>query len=246
MLKKYYKWSIFILLPFWVYFSFLLSQLVAVGIIWLLKQIGAPITLINKSVFEATCTAFIYLLTLAIVIFVPMMAKKVHTNMKEIGLDRLPIWTEIFIAPAGLVIYLILSAVLMYIGSKIIPGFVINQAQEVGFSQLSRRYEYILAFGTLVVLAPFAEEVLFRGYLFGKLKKQIPVWVAILVTSAVFGAFHGAWNIAIDTFALSIILCVLRQITGSIWPSIVLHMIKNSIAFYILFINPSFITSLLK
>lgn len=246
MLKKYYKWSLILLLPAWVYASFLLAQLIVVGILWLIKQFGVPVVLINKSVLEAVCVAIIYLLTLLIVIIVPWLAKRIHTNIKEIGLDRLPLWIEIIITPAGLILYLFLSAILMFIGSKIIPGFAINQAQDIGFSQLSHRYEYILAFSTLVILAPIAEEILFRGYLFGKLKKQVPIWAAIIVTSAVFGAVHGAWNIAIDTFALSVVLCILRQTTGSIWPSILLHMAKNYIAFYILFINPTLITALIK
>ena len=94
----------------------------------------------------------------------------------------------------------------------------------------------MLAFITLVVIAPVAEEVLFRGYLYGKLKKYVPVWAAILITSALFGLIHGTWNVAVDTFALSIILCLLRESTGGIWASILLHMIKNGIAFYFLFI----------
>jgi membrane protease YdiL (CAAX protease family) len=101
-----------------------------------------------------------------------------------------------------------------------------------------------LAFVTLVVVAPIAEEIIFRGYMYGKLKKFVPIWVAILATSLLFGAVHGAWNLAIDTFALSIVLCSLREFTGNIWASILLHMVKNGIAFYILFIYPTLLTTL--
>jgi len=95
-----------------------------------------------------------------------------------------------------------------------------------------------------VIVAPVAEEIIFRGYLYGKLKKFVPIWVAIVVTSLIFGAIHGAWNLAIDTFALSLILCLMREFTGNIWSSILLHMVKNGIAFYILFINSSLLTTL--
>jgi membrane protease YdiL (CAAX protease family) len=64
------------------------------------------------------------------------------------------------------------------------------------------------------------------------------VWLAILITSTLFGLIHGAWNVGIDTFALSIVLCVVRLKTGSLWASILIHMTKNAIAFYLLFINP--------
>ncbi|RYZ49901.1 MAG: CPBP family intramembrane metalloprotease, partial [Sphingobacteriales bacterium] len=59
-----------------------------------------------------------------------------------------------------------------------------------------------------------------------------------IVTSIVFGAIHGQWNVAVDVFALSLILCSLREITGSIWAGVLLHMLKNGIAFYFLFIGP--------
>jgi hypothetical protein len=103
-----------------------------------------------------------------------------------------------------------------------------------------------------VIIAPIAEEVLFRGYLLGKLKKSVPIWLAILITSLLFGAFHlvnsgnYSWNLAIDTFALSIVLCSLRVLTGSIWASILLHMVKNGIAFYLFFISPLLLVTLGK
>jgi len=88
------------------------------------------------------------------------------------------------------------------------------------------------------VIAPFAEEVLFRGYLYGKIKHYAPVWLAIILSSVLFGVAHGAWNVGVDTFALGIILCLLREITGSLWASIFVHMAKNGLAYYLLFINP--------
>lgn len=238
MLKKYYKWVVALALPIWVFVGFVLAQKIVIGIFWVINLLNLPISLINKSVLEAIIAAIIYLAMLAIVVMVPLAFRKGYINKKEIGLERLPSWTEIFITPAGFIIYLIFTAVLMFVASKIIPGFNPDQAQDVGFSQLSHRYDYLLAFITLVVVAPMAEEILFRGYLFGKLKKNIPVWLAVIITSATFGLIHGSWNIGVDTFALSVVLCILRQATGSIWSSLLLHMLKNGIAFYILFINP--------
>ena len=44
-----------------------------------------------------------------------------------------------------------------------------------------------------------------------------------------------AWNLAIDTFALSVVACVLREMFGSIWPSILIHMMKNGLIATVLF-----------
>jgi membrane protease YdiL (CAAX protease family) len=93
-----------------------------------------------------------------------------------------------------------------------------------------------MAFIALVIIAPIAEEVLFRGYLYGKLRSHASVLVATLLTSALFGAVHMQWNVAIDTFILSLAMCYLRELTGTIWAGTLVHMIKNGLAFTLIFI----------
>lgn len=41
-----------------------------------------------------------------------------------------------------------------------------------------------------VVAAPIAEEVFFRGFLFGALRRRFPFWAAAVISGVVFGAFH--------------------------------------------------------
>ena len=235
-----------IILPIWVYVSFYGAQLLIQGLVLLLTTFKVPISSFNPAVLNTTLAALLYILTFALAVGVPLIVNKSRLSLADVGLSRLPSWTDILLTPAALIIYFILSAILILIATNILPGFNINQVQDTGFSQLNARYEYILAFITLVIVAPLSEEILFRGYLFGKLKKFAPVWVSIIVTSALFGFIHGAWNLAIDTFALSVVLCLLRELTGSIWASVLLHMTKNGIAFFILFVYPSLFSILGK
>jgi hypothetical protein len=241
-----------IILPAWIAVCFFAAQLFVEILVWFMLTVDIPLKSVNSTVLETILTVIIYLVTILLVIGLPYTVKKIRTNRTEIGITRYPLWKDILITPAGLVIYLLLSAILLFLLTKIWPGFNIDQKQDVGFSDVIQQYQFILAFLSLVIIAPIAEEILFRGYLFGKLKKNVPVWLAILVTSFVFGAFHLfnsgtlAWNLAIDTFALSIILCLLRVVTGNIWASIMLHMVKNGIAFYLLFIYPALLTTLVK
>ena len=237
--SKSLKKAMVLILPIWVFVSFYVSQVLVKGLVWLLGMVPIPIVTINQTVSNTIIAALLYIFTLVLAIGLPWLVYKRHTSRDDIGLARLPSWTDILITPAGLVIYFICSSVLILLATNVLPWLDINQVQDTGFRQLNMRYEYILAFTTLVVIAPIAEEILFRGYLYGKLKRFVPVWAAILVTSVLFGFIHGAWNLAIDTFALSVVLCLLRESTGSIWASILLHMAKNGIAFYILFINPA-------
>lgn len=237
------RWGLLIL-PAWVFGGFLVSQLLVIGLIQLLRVFGLSLDSVNQTIINTLFSILIYTITLIIVIGLPWMVTKYKTSKQDLGITRLPSWTDIWLAPTGLIIYFILSALLILAATHLVPWFNVEQLQDTGFDKLSQRFEYILAFATLVVVAPLAEEVLFRGYLYGKLRKSVPVWVAILATSLLFGLIHGAWNVAIDTFALSIVLCLLREITGNIWASVLLHMAKNGIAFYILFINPMIFTTL--
>ncbi len=246
MLRNYFKsqWWMLLVIPAWVFIGFFAAQAILTGLVWLLVALHVPLESLNQAVLNASLAASLYIIALTLVIGVPWLIRKRRTNQADIGLTRLPSWIDILITPAGLVVYFILSSLLILLATHVLPWIDINQVQDVGFRQLNQRYEYILAFTTLIIIAPIAEEILFRGYLYGKLKKFVPIWVAILVTSALFGSIHGAWNLAIDTFALSIVLCLLRESTGNIWASILLHMAKNGIAFYILFINPTLFTTL--
>lgn len=229
----------FLLLPFWLLVCLGVAQLLLVGVFWALAQVGVSLAGMNPTIANTLVAILVYAVTLLLVIGLPWWIRKNRTTRQLIGINRLPSWMDIVLAPAGFIVYALASAVVSYAAVKLIPGFDATQAQNTGFSNLSHSYEYILAFVTLVVLAPLAEEVLFRGYLYGKLKNHLPTWAAVLATSATFGLAHGQWNVGLDVFVLSLVLCSLREVTGNIWAGVLLHMLKNGIAFYVLFINTS-------
>ena len=228
----------------WVIAGFVLASLVVVFGAETLLLLGVPLDTINESVLNAAMAGLVYVLSATIVIGLPQMIRRLRTNRAELGLTRLPNWQDIALAPAGFVVYMIATTIVTGIVSQVVPGFDVNEAQDVGFTDLALRYEYILAFLTLVVLAPVAEELLFRGYLYGKLRRWTVIWLAAVITSVVFGVVHGQWNVGLDVFVLSLVMCGLREMTGSIWAGVLLHMIKNGLAFYLLFINPTLLNTI--
>lgn len=236
----------FVALPIWVLVGLFASRITIMLLYWLLTALKIPIDSINPTIFNTLATAAVYVVALFIVIVLPRYTGKRRISLADVGLGELPSWTSILIAPAGLIIYFILSAIIISVATKFLPWFNVDQVQDVGFDNISRQFEYILAFISLVVVAPIAEETLFRGYLYGKLRERSSVILAVITTSVLFGFVHGAWNLAFDTFALSIVLCLLREYTGDLWASILLHMLKNGIAYYCLFINPAILTTLVR
>lgn len=226
------------MLVVWVFAGFIGAQLLAEGLFYAFGKLGVSFAGIDQTVLMFALAACVYVLSLVVVIGVPWLVRRYRTSCGELGLTRLPSWSDILLAPAGFIVYLLATGVVMYLVMQFVPGFDAGQQQDIGFSNLVQRYELLLAFVALVVIAPIAEEMLFRGYLYGKLRREVPIWVAALVTSALFGALHGQWNVGIDVFVLSLVMCALREVTGSIWAGILLHMLKNALAFFILFIYP--------
>lgn len=188
-------------------------------------------------------TALQYILALAIVVGIPLLIRRWSTreaiNLKQLlGIASSLRLKYILVIPLLWVVYFVISNVVVLLAT-FIPGFDINQSQDVGFENLTNVYELVLAFIALVILAPLAEELLFRGYLFGKLRQEIGAfWPSAIVASLVFGIAHLQWNVGIDVFVLSLFLCYLREKSGNIWSGVLLHGFKNGVAYFFLFIGP--------
>lgn len=79
-----------------------------------------------------------------------------------------------------------------------------------------------------VLVAPVAEEVVFRGYLYPAAKRFCGPAGAIIFSSLVFAAAHGNVVALVPLFALAVVLCLLYEFTGSIWASISVHFLFNA------------------
>lgn len=232
-------WKMLVVLPLWVGLAFLVSNL-AVAYTFSLLELFFHVSLesyFRPAILQTTLATIIYALTIAIVIFVPYRWGN-RTNLQTLGLHRLPSWSDIGLAPVAFVLYTFIVAIVLALVSSWLPGIPLDQTQDIGFKALGTRLDNMLAFITLVVMAPLAEETLFRGYLYGKLKKYVPAIYAAIATSLLFGLAHFQLNVGIDVFVLSLILCGLRSLTGSIWAGILVHMVKNALAYYLLFVKP--------
>lgn len=235
MSKNFSNWRKLLGLPLWVVAGAFISQVILAIILSLINLKK----LLPEATFITVVAAASYILMLFVVVGMPVWLKKSKYRFTDFKLKGLMTWTDIGLTLAGMVMYIILAAVFFSIVQAVFPGFNMEQVQDIGFNKrLNEPYQYYLALITLVIMAPVAEEMLFRGYFFSKLRNISSFWVTAIIVSLVFGLVHGAWNVAIDVFALSLVLCYLREITDSIWAPILLHMTKNGIAYFVLFIYP--------
>lgn len=84
---------------------------------------------------------------------------------------------------------------------------------------------------TVVVMAPLFEEVIFRGVLLESTRAKYGVMAAWLVSSAVFGIVHVHPTVAVNAFAIGLVLGFVYMRTDSLWSTIILHAVNNGIAY---------------
>jgi len=194
---------------------------------------------------EGAVGQFIYILLIEgfVLLMIRWLLKVKKSSFKEIGLVW-PTIKDVGMAIVGFGVYFLMYLLIATAAKLIFPGLNFEQEQQIGFETARANWELILVFFSLVIMPPLVEEILARGFLYTGLKTKWPKWAAVVVTSVMFAMAHlqfgsGApllWVAAIDTFTLSLVLIYLREKSGNLGAPIVLHMLKNGLAFALLFI----------
>lgn len=93
-----------------------------------------------------------------------------------------------------------------------------------------------------ISLAPLLEEVFFRGLLFAVVENAAGWPLAAVISAALFGALHApeywhAWHHLMMIFAVGMVFSLARGLTGSLVPSVLLHIGYNSLIVTSLFLS---------
>ncbi|MBI39258.1 MAG: hypothetical protein CMF59_06640 [Leptospiraceae bacterium] len=123
------------------------------------------------------------------------------------------------IVPVG-----IISAVAMI---ERTAGDPMEQAHPIAFILQDH---FVLAFILAVVLAPLMEEIVFRGFLYGYLRRYFSILAAAPITGFVFAILHPQGVAALPyLFMLGTGLCLLREYNRSLIPAVFAHMVTNGL-----------------
>jgi membrane protease YdiL (CAAX protease family) len=221
--------------------TFVLAQFLVFYIIsfWFLLVLGRSWE-VSSTDWVHTITgqfSFVVLSEAVILLVLGLFLRKRGGTLKQLGYSRRPVWDDIAWALIAFVVYFVLLMIVAALVGQL-TSVDLEQRQDLGFDNIATSPEKMMAFISLVVLPPIVEETIFRGFLFGGLRSKLTFAGATTLTSVIFAAPHllGSndgllWVAAIDTFILSLVLCYLREKTGALWAPIMVHAIKNMIAF---------------
>jgi uncharacterized protein len=122
----------------------------------------------------------------------------------------------------------------------IIWGFIITLPMLIGYALVSDKFNFNVAdLIAYSVLAAIAEEILFRGFLFGQLSRYAnwKLWMGALAEASIFGFVHlyqaHNWMNAVGIFAITFAGGLLFgwlyiKWNYNLWLPIVLHLLMNA------------------
>jgi membrane protease YdiL (CAAX protease family) len=140
------------------------------------------------------------------------------------------------IAVPFLVLVLLLVGCAMAIAADAASEFYTTQKPLPIQALFSDRQSVLYLMGYGLLLAPLAEETLFRGFIYPALARKFGVFAGITITGILFGMVHapqlwGGWGQIATLVAVGMALTAVRAALGSVAASYVLHLGYNAFLF---------------
>lgn len=122
-----------------------------------------------------------------------------------------------------------------------LTGVLIPSAMD-SYEDLAKNFDLSTASPVLMILAvcivgPIAEELVFRGMIFGKLRRAFSFWPAAIISGLMFGIFHMNIMQGVYASVLGVLLAYVYEKTQTIFGSIFFHIVFNCSSYVTDFIN---------
>jgi membrane protease YdiL (CAAX protease family) len=200
----------------------------------LLVAIAAAVVGIDP---DADSPGFVVLATLAqalvfvatAVLFASFVAKP---RAADFGLRRTRFWRGLGWAAAGIATFYVVTAIYSVAAS---PDVDQGITDELGADEGT--FGLIVAGVMVMVVAPVAEELFFRGFFYRALRSKFSMIAAATIDGLLFGVIHynfeGADALLLlpPLALLGFIFCVVYEKTGSLFPVIGMHAFNNTVAY---------------
>lgn len=173
--------------------------------------------------------ALLYLGGFIVIIFALMW------SMKQVATQ--PYWQWPKLKDVRLILIAYATAIVVELVLDLVNRSVFHQSQTANNEAIktllsSDHWIFYLLMFSGIFLSPFAEELLFRGYLMNAFFKADSFWLPIIISAAFFSLAHASTTIVsfLIYMALGLFLAYTYRRTRNLGVSIGLHMLNNLIA----------------
>ena len=139
---------------------------------------------------------------------------------------------------------IVVAFVILEIGSfayeRILVALHQGAHRQVGFEHMRFHgvADVVVTFAVGCVVAPVAEEIVFRVFLLNAFASWMPFGAAAAASAGLFAWAHLDAVVAPEIFFLALMFTALYRYTHSIYASMILHGVNNSIAFLLIGLQP--------
>lgn len=125
------------------------------------------------------------------------------------------------------------AAVALFLGLDVVTSAVVGETNQptslLSFADAGLGGAIAVTVGA-ALLAPLWEELVFRGVLYGALRRRLGIPLSVAISAVAFALSHLAPTELPFLLAAGVLLALLRERYLSLWPGIVLHAAINGIA----------------
>jgi membrane protease YdiL (CAAX protease family) len=166
-------------------------------------------------------------------------SKKFNGGLASLGISFRNTLRDIRIGVIGYVTTLPILALILVIVITILQITRYDQPTSTALEILyeDSRPKLLLVLTVLVTfLGPIAEEMFFRGFAYPAVRKRLGIKNAMILVSVVFAMLHMNVVAFFPILGLGILLAYLYEKTGSLIPSIAVHVIHNSAVIFLAYL----------
>jgi len=188
----------------------------------------------------ATLTALVSMASYALML-IPAIVMAVTARRRglpfwaAVGLRRFEVGRTLGLA-AALVVGAFLATAAYVVLARGLGVTVVGNATDLAAGFRTGPVEIVIAFLLVGIVAPFVEEITFRGIVFPSLKASWGTAPALLVSGAAFGVVHLQPTIAVPLALIGIGLAAIFLRTRSLWSAIIAHCAYNTVSLTIAFL----------
>jgi len=181
----------------------------------------------NEGIVSIANTTILDTIAIGAVLYFVLRCKN---RIRDLGLSLKNFFKNIYYGIAGYIAVIPVLFMALLLTVILVNIFKYKPApQPVMEVFLEEEKEAVLTYLTFFVaaLGPVMEEIFFRGFLYNAIKKETGVKPALLISAVLFSFLHAHVVGFLPILVLGVFLAYLYEKTGSLIPSITVHVIHN-------------------